>query len=62
MNEYSEDTGLESNPDGYTTTVGQMVPAFEETALSLGFSNQNYFSACFKKWSGKAPSSVRPAL
>ncbi len=37
MNEYSEDTGLESNPDGYTTTVGQMVPAFEETALSLDF-------------------------
>lgn len=37
MNEYSEDTGLESNPDGYTTTVGQMVPAFEETALSLEF-------------------------
>lgn len=34
----------------------------KETALSLGFSNQNYFSACFKKWSGKAPSSVRPAL
>ena len=37
MNEYSEDTGLDSNPDGYTTTVGQMVPAFEETALSLEF-------------------------
>lgn len=37
MNEYSEDTGLESNPDGYTTTVGQMVPEFEETALSLEF-------------------------
>ena len=32
----------------------------KETALSLGFSNQNYFSACFKKWSGKTPSSVRP--
>ena len=37
MNEYSEDTGLESNPDGYTTTVGQMVPEFEETALALDF-------------------------
>ena len=35
MNEYSEDTGLESNPDGYTTVKGQMVPAFEETALAL---------------------------
>ena len=31
----------------------------KETALSLGFSNQNYFSACFKKWSGKAPSAAR---
>lgn len=28
----------------------------KETALSLGFANQNYFSACFKKWSGRAPS------
>ena len=37
MNEYSEDTGLESNPDGYTTTVGQMVAAFEDTALALNF-------------------------
>ena len=37
MAQYSEDTGLESYPDGYTTTVGQMVPEFEQTALSLGF-------------------------
>jgi AraC-like DNA-binding protein len=28
----------------------------KEVALGLGFSNQNYFSAAFKKWSGKAPS------
>ena len=28
----------------------------KETALSLGFSNQNYFSASFKKWSCSAPS------
>ena len=28
----------------------------KETALSVGFSNQNYFSARFKKWSGVAPS------
>ena len=35
MNEYSEDTGLEANPDGYTTQVGQMVSAFEDTALAL---------------------------
>lgn len=37
MNEYSQDTGLATNPDGYTTTVGQMVPEFEQTALSLDF-------------------------
>lgn len=37
MNEYSEDSGLSSNPDGYTTTVGQMVAPFEEAALSLDF-------------------------
>lgn len=31
----------------------------KETALSLGFSNQNYFSACFKKHRGIAPSKLR---
>lgn len=31
----------------------------KETALSLGFSNQNYFSASFKKWSGYAPSRIK---
>ena len=35
MNEYSEDTGLASYPDGYVTYSGQMVSEFEETALSL---------------------------
>ena len=35
MNQYSEDTGLESNPDGYTTTAGEMVPEFEQGALAL---------------------------
>lgn len=35
MNEHSEDTGLESNPDGYTTRKGEMVPVFEETSLAL---------------------------
>ena len=37
MNEYSEDSGLQSNPDGYTATPGEMVPEFETTAFSLGF-------------------------
>ena len=35
MNEYSEDTGLAANPDGYTTQKGQMVSEFEDTALAL---------------------------
>ena len=35
MNEHSEDSGLAANPDGYTTTKGQMVPEFENTALAL---------------------------
>lgn len=35
MNEYSEDTGLATNPDGYTTQKGQMVSEFEDTALAL---------------------------
>ena len=33
--EHSEDSGLAANPDGYTTTKGQMVPEFENTALAL---------------------------
>ena len=36
MNEHSEDSGLAANPDGYTATPGEMVPAFEQTAFSLG--------------------------
>ena len=35
MNQYSEDTGLAANPDGYTTQKGQMVSEFEDTALAL---------------------------
>ena len=35
MNEYSEDSGLQSNPDGYTTTTGKMAAPFEEAALAL---------------------------
>ena len=35
MNEYSEDSGLKSNPDGYTTTTGKMVAPFEQAALAL---------------------------
>lgn len=37
MNEYSEDEGLEDSPDGYTATLGQMVPAYEEAALALDY-------------------------
>lgn len=35
MRQYSEDPGLESNPEGYTTQKGEMVPVFEETSLAL---------------------------
>ena len=35
MQEYSEDSGLAANPDGYTTYKGQMVSEFENTALAL---------------------------
>ena len=35
MQQYSEDTGLISYPDGYYFVAGQMVPAFEETVLTL---------------------------
>lgn len=35
MNEYSEDTGLSSNPDGYLFTADEMDPAFEAAVRSL---------------------------
>lgn len=35
MNEYSEDTGLAANPNGYTTEKGAMVAPFEQAALAL---------------------------
>ena len=35
MNQLSEDPGLETNPDGYVFTKGEMVPQFEETAFGL---------------------------
>ena len=35
MNEHSEDSGLATNPDGYTTVKGEMVAPFEEAALAL---------------------------
>lgn len=35
MHRYSEDTGLEANPEGYTTQKGEMVAPFEEAALAL---------------------------
>lgn len=34
MNTYSEDPGLETNPDGYTFSKGQMVEIFETTAFN----------------------------
>ena len=35
MNEYSEDEGLETSPDGYTATLGDMVAPYEKAALAL---------------------------
>ncbi len=35
MNEYSEDTGLESHPNGYVFLPGEMVEAFETAVQSL---------------------------
>ncbi len=35
MNQYSEDPGLASYPDGYESYPGQMVPQFEEASLAL---------------------------
>lgn len=35
MHQYSEDTGLSSNPDGYDAQEGQMVEPFEKASLAL---------------------------
>lgn len=35
MNEYSEDPGLASYPDGYVFTTGEMVQEFEDTAFAI---------------------------
>ena len=37
MNEYSEDSGLAANPDGYLSTPGEMVSAYEQASFALGF-------------------------
>jgi hypothetical protein len=37
MNEYSEDSGLTSNPDGYTFTANEMVEAFETATRELEY-------------------------
>ena len=39
MNEYSEDTGLVTNPDGYYFTTGQMVQEFEDAVKKLKAGN-----------------------
>ena len=37
MNEYSEDTGLSTHPNGYVFTAGEMVAEFEEATRALEF-------------------------
>ena len=39
MNEYSEDTGLETYPDGYIFAPGDMIESFEDAVLEL---DENY--------------------
>ena len=51
MQQYSEDTGLLKNPDGYYFVAGQMVPAFEEVIVSpIGtFPHPNGDQLCTKE-------------
>ena len=37
MHEFSEDPGLETSPDGYLFSTGEMVPEFESCVASLEF-------------------------
>lgn len=47
MNEFSEDPGLQTSPDGYVFSTGEMVPEFENCVVSLdineiGFAESDY--------------------
>ncbi len=43
MHEYSEDTGLDTNPDGYVFTTGEMVQPFEQAVFAA---NVNEITFC----------------
>ena len=42
MNEFSEDPGLSTSPDGYVFTTGEMVPEFEQAVDSIGYDEITY--------------------
>ncbi len=47
MNEYSEDPGLETNPDGYVFGTGEMVPEFEQATDSVAFGEIAFCKSSF---------------
>ena len=47
MNEFSEDPGLETNPDGYLFSTGEMVPEFESCVASLEFNSIGFTESQF---------------
>lgn len=47
MNEYSEDPGLATSPDGYVFGTGEMVPEFEEATDSVGFGEIAFCKSSF---------------
>ncbi|MBQ7793275.1 MAG: peptidylprolyl isomerase, partial [Clostridia bacterium] len=47
MKEYSEDPGLETSPDGYFFSSGEMVSEFENTTAALGFNEIGFTESSF---------------
>lgn len=47
MNEYSEDPGLATSPDGYVFSSGEMVPEFENCVVSLEFNELGFVESDF---------------
>lgn len=47
MHEYSEDPGLDTAPDGYVFTSGEMVSEFEEATDSIGFGEMTLCKSSF---------------
>ena len=47
MNQYSEDPGLSTNPDGYVFGTGEMVAEFEQATDSVGFGGIAFCKSSF---------------